>query len=433
MKNKIMKKSFEKGQVLIFVVLVIFALIAMVALILDGGDIMSNRRTAQAAADSGALAGAQHICMGKPNPIGAAESYALTNGANIAFVSRNGQEITVNATVENESFFAKIFNEDNLIASADATAGCYYPSIATRVLPISFYYGSPPVKADEIDCKEDDSCEIVNWNFEELMTDLRTTPVVDVGSMTANQPFDDIYVISNSIKVCEKDYTGAIVCSDMSVTAGGGARTFIDLTVLKAPPANLKDIIEDGLDDPIHLPAWVNVQDGVNTDVYNPSIYEDFDGILGYEDVEARLFFVPVYDIFCEEDPELNCSTNLNDHFEYLVNEIQPSYRLVGFAPFVVTGVTKNEVCSFGEFIPEGTWNLGSYSVEIKKNFEQCPGYAVYKAQLDAYNEGKPPQDQMDVSKDAIEGYFVDNIPADQYVWGTGGVDVGIYLISLSN
>jgi hypothetical protein len=76
---------------------------------------------------------------------------------------------------------------------------------------------------------------------------------------------------------------------------------------------------------------------------------------------------------------------------------------------------------------------LGTYTIEIKNNAEQCPGYAVYKAELEAYNEGKPPQDQIEISKDAIEGYFVDDFPADQYLWGTEGVDVGVYLISLSD
>lgn len=429
MKTKFVKKSIEKGQVLVLVVLIMFALIAMVALILDGGDIMSNRRTAQAAADSGALAGAQTICMGNPDPVGVAESYAVRNGANTAVATQNGKEISVAASVENASFFAKIFNEDTLVANADATAGCFYPSVAKRVLPISFFYESPPVNAKDTICKTDGSCNLVNWDFDELMTDLSTIPVVNESTGVANHPLDNIYVISTSIKVCEKDVTGAIVCYDMSLNAGGGARSFIDLTAIKDPPANLSNIIQDGVDEPLHTPAWVNVQGAVNADVYNDTNYFGFDEIAGYEDLEARLFFVPVYDQFCENDPQLNCSTDPKDIFDYLVNTNQPSYRLVGFAPFVVTGVTKNSVCTFGEAIPfdpmDGVWELGSGTITFKKNEQPCPGWATLKVQLESLGE--------DISKDAIEGYFVDDFPADQFLWGTDGVDVGVYLISLSD
>jgi len=58
--------------------------------------------------------------------------------------------------------------------------------------------------------------------------------------------------------------------------------------------------------------------------------------------------------------------------------------------------------------------------VIIVNNKDICPGYLALSLQDD------------EITKDAIEGYFVDEIPADQYLWGTEGVDVGIYLISLS-
>ena len=53
MKRYSFMKKLEKGQVIPLVVLMLFAIIGMIALILDGGGLMSNRRTAQAAADAG--------------------------------------------------------------------------------------------------------------------------------------------------------------------------------------------------------------------------------------------------------------------------------------------------------------------------------------------------------------------------------------------
>lgn len=450
MKNSFTNRFVESGQVLVLVVLMIFAIIAMVALILDGGDIMSNRRTAQAAADAGALAGAQTLCMGNPNPIGVAESYAIGNGANTAVVTLNESEksVTVVTTVENPSFFARIFNEDTLVATADATANCFFPSIAERVLPIAFYYEKAPLNSDEEDCTQDGICNLVAKDFDELMEALDSTPIVTPGlpGEEVNLPLDDIYIISESIKVCEKPDTGPVVCADVFDKAGG-ARTFVDLSDLIAPPGGLAKIIQNGLDDPLLLPAWVSTQGAVNDNVYNRDNYTVVPPITGYEDMEARIFFVPVFDLFCSAgDPRYNLDTcdydfvdeypnvedqNIqDDNYDYMVNPNTAVYRMVGFAPFVLTGVTKNEVCTFGEAIPydpwDGIWNLGTGTIEFGKNAEPCPGWAKLKVELDAAGE------YTSAAGSAIEGYFASEFPADQYIWGTGGVDVGIYLISLS-
>mgnify|MGYP002682684856 FL=1 len=57
-------KSFSKtkGQIIVLFALGLLALIALAALVLDGGMLFLNRRTAQAAADAGALAGARALC-----------------------------------------------------------------------------------------------------------------------------------------------------------------------------------------------------------------------------------------------------------------------------------------------------------------------------------------------------------------------------------
>jgi len=55
--------EIEKAQILPIVAIGMFAMIGMAALLLDSGVLMANRRSAQAAADAGALAGARLICL----------------------------------------------------------------------------------------------------------------------------------------------------------------------------------------------------------------------------------------------------------------------------------------------------------------------------------------------------------------------------------
>src|SRR4051812_507919 len=51
----------ESGQILVVFALALFALVALLALVLDGGNVYVQRRTAVTAADAGALAGARAL------------------------------------------------------------------------------------------------------------------------------------------------------------------------------------------------------------------------------------------------------------------------------------------------------------------------------------------------------------------------------------
>lgn len=74
-----MKARTESGQVLVFIILGLVAVMAVVALAVDGGQLFAEQRTAQNAADNAALAAAYAVCRdGNPNV--AALSSALANG-----------------------------------------------------------------------------------------------------------------------------------------------------------------------------------------------------------------------------------------------------------------------------------------------------------------------------------------------------------------
>ena len=407
-------RKFEKAQILPIVAIGMFAMIGMAALLLDSGVLMANRRSAQAAADAGALAGARLICLEQSESAIEAEALYYAVDLNKADPSTTASYdsitglVTVVAQIEQNSWFARIFGDDTLSASASASAGCYYPSVASRVMPTAFYYESPPVNAGAANCNTDGSCALVNWDFYSLMNTLSATSAT-------NLPLDDIYIVANTTKICEKSVTGSIVCSEMSTNASGGNRTWIDLNVLNDSNKNLTRIIQEGLDHSLHTPAWINGQTGVNAALYNGSNYSGLATIAGYESYPARLLTVPLFDQYCPSgrtcqavpDPVYD-----NIHY-YLVSENQPAYRFVGFAPFVITCVTKNDKCEFGNCIPA---NTGPNTT----NKPICPGYLA-----------SDPATNPD--KSAIEGYFVEGLPADMFASGTEGVDAGIYIISLSD
>ena len=297
----------------------------------------------------------------------------------------------------NGSFFAGIFGATGLTSAAEATAGCYHPSQVVRMLPIAFFYESPPVNNEDTECgDETNPCALVNWDYTELLDTLRTTA-------TSGLPLDYIYIVSDKTKVCEKN-TGVIVCNEMKANASGGNRTWIDLSEA-ADMANLKKIIQEGISNPLILPSWLNGQPGAVSAICDGTIYSELDPIVEYEDLAARLIIVPVFDRYCVTNPENNCA-DADDNFDYLSNPIKDSYRIVGLAPFVLTCVTKSFQCEFGQCV---TGDDGK---------DTCPGYKY--------------SDPTNQEANAIEGYFVDGSPLDIFTGGTLGVDVGLDVVSLT-
>ena len=396
-------RKFETAQILPIVAIGMFAIIGLAAILLDGGVLMANRRAAQAAADAGALAGAHLSCQhADPSTIVAkAREYAVDlNGADPSTTASYNPTtglVTVEAKMEQNSWFARIFGEDTLSTGASASAGCFYPSAASRLLPLAFYWETPPVKAHDRDCETED-CTLVNWDFTSLMNTLTATSVT-------NLPLDDIYIVADKIKVCEKG-TGEIVCSEVSGNALGGDRQWLDLSEIDNGP--LSKIIQNGLSEPLYTPALINGDSGVVSGALNGAIFSGLDPIPGYTTYSARLVYVPLFDQLC--DPGGSClGDGIND---YMKDSSKPAYRLVGFAPFVLTCVQKGPKCEFGNCIPKNTYpNTTNKAI--------CPGYLASGGTANGDN--------------AVEGYFVDGLPADMYSWGTGGVDGGIYFISLSD
>lgn len=218
-----------KGQVLPIVALMMFAIVGMVALVLDGGALMSYRRTAQAAADAGALAGAQHVCWNLSNNTDAAaiaRTYAIENGASASpqpVVTIDGKVVTVQTIVQGGSFFANIFGVDMLTTTAEATAGCFGPR-GRGAVPITWHcWENNPYdpNAEAFDPELGCQIQILSWDIIGDFIDKKTNSVTidgktyqrhtDLTSIVDNSEVPpitpgEIYILYDGNKLCIEQY-----------------------------------------------------------------------------------------------------------------------------------------------------------------------------------------------------------------------------------
>ncbi len=88
----------ESGQMLVLFVIMLGVLLGFVAMSVDVGLILHERRSLQNAADAAALAGASEL----PESPGAAEAKALEWAENNGYTSENGATITVNTSYQGD-------------------------------------------------------------------------------------------------------------------------------------------------------------------------------------------------------------------------------------------------------------------------------------------------------------------------------------------
>ena len=372
MKKDLIRNKFETGQMLPLVVLLIFVIIGMAALILDGGSIMSNRRAAKAAADAGALAGAQRICNSKSDAKAVAEHYAITiNHATTAEATVIGGQVTVKTTMENQSFFAKIFGEQTLRATAETTAGCYGVR-GKAVVPLAWYCRAPSVGGP---FPTDYGCQMQTLDWDNIgpmvdpgwkpsserkseveIKDFAGNPKVYTMSGTnivdsAGLPPDQIYIIIDSSKICIED-GGDFLCDldgdgkkDLSL---GGDRGWLYLTADTSSISNwiLDEASPSNLTIEPHI--WLSGKSGVATSVYTDMINAGYPG---------RVVLVPVYNVLCNGDPrtDTTCVTSAHesppwpafsgeDDFSQIRNTTV-NYHIVVFQPFYVSCVALKGEC----------------------------------------------------------------------------------------
>ena len=149
----------ERGQALVFTVLVLPALLGLVALVLDLGSWFRSQRQLQSAADAAALAGAQ-VLPNRPGDASAlAQQYAAKNASDLSSAEYSlgsnlapNDRITVHVARNAPGFFAKIFGIDSVHVGATATAEAKMMAQARHVAPITIKNTEPMLAGSGCPC-----------------------------------------------------------------------------------------------------------------------------------------------------------------------------------------------------------------------------------------------------------------------------------------
>jgi hypothetical protein len=436
---------YEKGQTLVVFVLGFFAFVALLALVLDGGNAYAAKRQAQNAADAGALAGATYMCKYKDEDGGrnTAEDYAVKNGAvdpPQVYVSLSSGTVEVTATVQRDTFFAGLIGYPQVTPRAVAKAACKTP-VGMGVLPVA-------------------------WACRATVEGGKGLPGVDCAQKTIDdctgEPYDKndlgcTYILMDSVKVqdkkggkkgcdpeetdpskkdycCDPEETDPtqpdycyeqkdLVCSAHLLDPGtgkcttvypnttdcdldddcidelmtGGARSWLDLNGGGGGANELTNWIENGFPDPIPPHKWIPEESGVATSIFHTAAA----AVVGKDVV------LPVFNKFCEDYPNIlepatapgfndetrsQCTYSLPPDNLSIARNNYFNFHIITFAEFHVTCVqtAHNKVTAETGYVfdnPQKDCNGHHLAACLVKNKGKCVG-------------------SIDENDKTIEGYF---------------------------
>ncbi|MBN1921696.1 MAG: hypothetical protein JW892_10655 [Anaerolineae bacterium] len=263
-----------EGQTLVIVALALLGLIALVALAVDGGNLMAERRHMQNAADAGALAGARAICAQDADPEEQAALYATQNGAELDLteITIDGQTAEVVAGTAVQTYFAGLIGFHDVEVRAEAAAVCGVANRACLFWPVAF--------------------SALKWDA------LKTQCGVE-------------FVVIDSDKICGVDYDCDTDDDGVDDMIMGGGRGWLDLPwpdeTLYTTPCNRNcgtDAVRCWLENPypgqIPLPACIKSQPGVSDAAFKAA-----------GDQAGKIVRVPLFDGECDADTALgDCGGN---------------------------------------------------------------------------------------------------------------------------
>jgi len=442
--DEMMVHKKEKGQTIVLVVIVIFGLIAMAALMVDGGNAYFNRRDAQTAADAGALAGAYEFCVNKEDPTQEITNYVENQNHAVLenwYIDSDTGYLVVETSKEQSNFFAKIFGMPTTTVYATASAGCFPPAAVDSVIPVAWSCRPPdptfPVPSDSEDCV----WKAIPYNiFEEIRANglggVPFTPTGATGNILYHDDLNDpddvvstykfakfaandalqLYVIMNSVPLsndvyCESgtDYTDCDLDGDGRTDWSTSERSWLLLDP-NTNQAQLDDIVRGELTFGMTTPGWYPGRGGAITDVYKDAV--NF--------VEGEYALIPVFEVgkICggyvdPSDPLNPCplydfTLDPNDYVMQMGGASPETYfRVVGFAEIYVSCV-------------------------VDKPGKKCPGKERVINFLNSIGEttaAKGYENEM-----SIEGYFIDGWISNNPDISTGSnaIDLGVYVLSLT-
>jgi hypothetical protein len=425
------RPNLEKGQSLVLIALLILALMAMLALTLDGGMAFFQRRNAQTAADAGALAGARELCTGATTTTAYNSALQYTcnlNGADLppdTVINVNGTDkrVTVTSSITFQNFFAHLIGQPDTTVRAQATAGCFRPCYAESVLPV-LWSCRPPIEG----LSESEDCQQQRISWDTLQGYLAPPRTVH----------PELYVVMDSFTYdadlkCVEDYpppVGTIICDFDSPPDGeadflaSGGRSWADLDGSNAAKdcggtgegaGELADWVDTSYPCDMPRHTWLPDEMGNMTSVYD-AVYDK------WLPNKGLLVVIPVFDDFCKDGYPVNpllgggkCASSASHPGPFwhtgldTINEgatNQNHFHIIDFAAFYVTCVRKSN-----NFPPES-----------------CPGYERFKT-INAATPGVTPGNLQ--SMKSIEGYFIDGVPPGLFGKCEGGVDTGAWTLYL--
>lgn len=336
-------KIKDRGQSLVLLAIMMFVLMGMLALIIDGGMAYAQRRAAQNAADAAALAGAEEMCKGSSETAirQMATNYVNNNGAEIQNVSDiliSGSTITVTAHISYENFIARVINQPNMNVAAKAAAGCMTPCEAV-VLPVAWACKLPigtstiPLNECKINLSDLDAVppEIHRYLFaDNIKNDYPCAPAGTTPGLG--------YLDCDLDNYCP---SGPTSCTN-DVIGGGGQRDWLALEDDSCSEADLK--------------RWVNPNEGFGGTL---AIHTWTRGCIGDKDVTYKEIakwdvgldvILPIYNEICPDDPSTNasCVVHSNDTIYHNIGGASPYYHIIDFSKIhltcVQTGDSKSKV-----------------------------------------------------------------------------------------
>jgi hypothetical protein len=335
-------------------------------------------------------------------------------------------EVLVTAEIENNSFFARIFNQTTLTAQASAGAGCftYGPEV---VLPIAFPCNTPGYFGESEYYIKSDDCDYaaLDWEyFDDVATDIcgmAYNPLLEGVTPTEAEAEcirtylyqhhpDMIYVVVNEEKLCSKDPAtydpvNELIC-DQFVAGGeghfqltGSSRGWLNLDTGSAGTSVLRNWIMAVNNPTLHSHVWLSFIGGTRAEPV-------------FTDLEKRLFevvYIPVFNYVCDHEPVVNDTCWTEAHLD--VPDVEDQCEVIAGSP----GNDFGHVVAFAPF----------FTTCIRQKGEpDCEGFSR------AFELNPLALDKTDYS---FEGYFV----TPQYLENPedvslGGADLGFYTASLT-
>jgi hypothetical protein len=419
-------KNFEKGQAIVIIALSLIGLVAMAALIIDGSNAYLNRRRAQTAADAAAMAGARELCLERGSEADvydvALEYATVQNNASAIsdfFIDEGIITVTVDLTAD--TFFAKVFNKPTQTVVATASAGCYNPASGKGILPVAWACKN----IEGLHDWQSPDCKYKALHYEdELKPLLESGHSVETACCSwVDTPFDfekyylpELYVIMDTQSlpdgaegICFPD--GVMDCDfnndGKDDFLGKGDASWLDLNGGGGGSSELVDWVHNGfLEGSIRIHTWIPSQPGDDVNIFHAAA-----------DHVGEIVMLPIFNQFCvgnpfeevDEEGEKYCLEAAHEFFSLEdLPHISEDILVEG------TANTYYHIMGFGYFF------ISCVDAPAEQN---CPGHDL------AVENGLIPK-----QINTIEGYFVTHVPTDfGSAAGAGGVDLGVYIISLTN